>query len=57
MISIHYFALQNFQLFISLPYVEATIRESFRHETLLPSSVPHFSTNDSKFLGYDVPKV
>lgn len=42
---------------VSLPYIEATIRESMRHETLLPSLIPHTSMADSKFGGYDVPKV
>lgn len=42
---------------VSLPYIEATIRESMRHETLLPSLIPHTSMADSKFGGFDVPKV
>ncbi|GAB0087450.1 Cytochrome P450 [Sergentomyia squamirostris] len=41
---------------INLPYVEATVREIMRFETLVPSSIPHKAMVDSKLLGYDVPK-
>lgn len=41
----------------SLSYVEATIRESLRHETLVPSGLPHTATADTQFMGYDIPKV
>ncbi|XP_031625482.1 probable cytochrome P450 304a1 [Contarinia nasturtii] len=40
----------------NLPYVEATIRESLRHETLIPSGLPHTAMADTKFRGYDIPK-
>ncbi|XP_055307164.1 probable cytochrome P450 304a1, partial [Sitodiplosis mosellana] len=44
-------------LFIfSLPYIEATIRESLRHETLVPSGLPHTAIADTTFMGYDIPK-
>lgn len=39
-----------------LPYLEATIRESMRRVTLAPLSIPHFSTEDTYFQGYFVPK-
>lgn len=41
----------------SLPYIEATIRESMRYDTLVPSGLPHTATADTKFMGYDIPKV
>lgn len=41
----------------SLPYVEATIRESLRHDVLIPSGFPHTATADTNFQGYDIPKV
>ncbi|XP_055696654.1 probable cytochrome P450 304a1 [Lutzomyia longipalpis] len=40
---------------INLPYVEATVREIMRFETLVPSSIPHKALVDTKFMGYDVP--
>lgn len=39
-----------------MPYTEATIRESLRRNTMLPMAVPHLSSQDTKFGGYDVPK-
>lgn len=41
----------------SLPYMEATLRESMRHETLIPNGLPHSALVDTKFMGYDIPKV
>ncbi|XP_055697775.1 probable cytochrome P450 304a1 [Phlebotomus papatasi] len=41
---------------INLPYVEATIREIMRLETLVPSAIPHKAVVDTKLLGYDVPE-
>ncbi|GAB0087452.1 Cytochrome P450 [Sergentomyia squamirostris] len=41
---------------INLPYVEATIREIMRFETLIPSSITHKAIVDSKLMGYDIPK-
>lgn len=46
-----------FCLFFSLPYVEATIRESIRHEILNPSGLPHTALTDTNLMGYDIPKV
>ncbi|XP_055317679.1 probable cytochrome P450 304a1, partial [Sitodiplosis mosellana] len=40
----------------NLPYIEATIRESLRHETLVPSGLPHTAIADTTFMGYDIPK-
>ncbi|XP_068081913.1 probable cytochrome P450 304a1 [Anabrus simplex] len=40
----------------SLPYTEATLRESMRRTTLTPISVPHRATEDTYFRGYFVPK-
>lgn len=40
-----------------LPYTEASIREAMRYMTLTPSGVPHLCTEDTKFMGYDIPKV
>ncbi|GAB0087451.1 Cytochrome P450 [Sergentomyia squamirostris] len=40
---------------INLPYVEATIREIMRFETLVPSSIPHRALVDTKLMGYDIP--
>lgn len=40
-----------------LPYVESTIRESLRHETLVPSGLPHTALVNTKLMGYDIPKV
>lgn len=41
----------------SLPYTEATLREIMRFETLVPSGLPHTALRDTKFMGYDLPKV
>ncbi|XP_059610795.1 probable cytochrome P450 304a1 [Phlebotomus argentipes] len=41
---------------INLPYVESTIREIMRFETLVPSSIPHKALYDTKLMGYDIPK-
>lgn len=43
--------------YCSLPYTEATLREVMRHETLVPSGLPHTALRDTKFMGYDIPKV
>lgn len=43
--------------FYSLPYVEATIRENLRFDTLIPSGLPHTALADTTFNGYSVPKV
>lgn len=43
--------------FYSLPYTEATIREIMRFETLVPSGLPHKALRDTKFMGFDIPKV
>lgn len=40
----------------SLPYLEATLREIMRYETLVPSGLPHRALEDTKFEGYDIPK-
>lgn len=40
----------------SMPYLEATLREVMRHETLVPSGLPHRAMEDTNFLGYDIPK-
>lgn len=40
----------------NLPYTEATLRETMRRATLTPISVPHRATEDTQFMGYDVPK-
>lgn len=42
---------------VSLPYVEACIRETLRHDTLIPSGLPHTATADTTFRGYNIPKV
>ena len=48
----------NFSLnFSSLPYTEATLRETMRFDTLVPSSVPHKALVDTHYMGYDIPKV
>lgn len=39
-----------------MPYVEATLRETMRHMTLVPSGLPHVATKDTKLMNYDVPK-
>ncbi|CAL7939199.1 unnamed protein product [Xylocopa violacea] len=39
----------------SLPYVEATIRETFRYETLTPTTVLHRALKDTTINGYNVP--
>lgn len=41
----------------SLPYIEATIRESMRFEPLAPDGVPHQALADTEFRGYTIPKV
>lgn len=41
----------------SLPYVEATVRESMRHRSLAPDGLPHISTEDAELCGYKIPKV
>lgn len=40
----------------NLHYTEASIREILRLETLAPSSIVHSSTEDTKLMGYNVPK-
>jgi hypothetical protein len=40
----------------NLAYTEATVREILRHETLVPSSIPHRALVATEFLGYQVPK-
>ncbi|GLH16245.1 Cytochrome P450 6a22 [Gryllus bimaculatus] len=40
----------------ALPYTEATLRETMRRATLAPISVPHRATEDTNFMGYDLPK-
>lgn len=40
-----------------MPFVEATLRESMRLDTLAPNGVPHLALNDTKVGGYDLPKV
>lgn len=44
-------------ILFSMPYIEATIRESLRHETLVPSNLPHTAVADTTIKGYDIPKV
>jgi cytochrome P450 len=39
-----------------MPYTEACLRENLRYNTLVPSSVPHRSTVDTKLNGYFIPK-
>jgi cytochrome P450 len=39
-----------------MPYTEATLRESLRYDTLVPSSVPHRAMVDTKLGGYEIPK-
>lgn len=41
---------------IHLPYTEGCIREIMRLETLVPSSIPHFSLRDTKLMNFDIPK-
>lgn len=41
----------------SLIYTEATVRESLRKETLVPLGIVHRTMEDTKFRGYDIPKV
>lgn len=40
----------------NLHYTEASIREILRLETLVPSSIVHNSVEDTKLMGYNVPK-
>ncbi|CAL7939200.1 unnamed protein product [Xylocopa violacea] len=40
----------------SLPYMEATIRESLRYETLTPFSIFHKALKPTTLCGYNVPK-
>ncbi|KAJ9577487.1 hypothetical protein L9F63_005988 [Diploptera punctata] len=41
---------------INLPYCEAVLRETMRKETLVPLSVVHRATEDTKLGDYDIPK-
>lgn len=43
--------------YFSLPYIEATIRESLRCDTLVPSGLVHKAIADTTIMGYDIPKV
>lgn len=47
--------LENQKCF-SLPYVEATIRESLRYVTLTPFSVFHKTTKNTTLSGFDLAK-
>ncbi|KAH8383766.1 hypothetical protein KR009_010405 [Drosophila setifemur] len=40
----------------NMPFIEATIREGLRIETLVPSDVPHKAMEDTELLGYRIPK-
>ncbi|KAI0788694.1 cytochrome P450 [Abortiporus biennis] len=48
--------LPNFSDQSSLPYVEAVIREVSRWDPVLPTGVPHQSTEDDYFMGCFIPK-
>ncbi|XP_017868735.1 PREDICTED: probable cytochrome P450 304a1 [Drosophila arizonae] len=39
-----------------MPYTEATIRETMRIDTLVPSDVPHKALEDIELMGYRIPK-
>lgn len=43
--------------FFSLPYTEATLRETMRKDTFVPLGIVHRTIEDTKFRGYDIPKV
>ena len=39
-----------------MPYMEATLREIMRFETLVPSSVPHRAMRNTTLAGFQIPK-
>ncbi|XP_039261731.2 cytochrome P450 2B1-like [Styela clava] len=39
-----------------MPYTCAFLQEILRHRTLVPLSMPHKTTNDTSFGGYEIPK-
>jgi len=39
-----------------LPYTCAFIEEVYRFRTLVPMSIRHKTTENVKFMGYDIPK-
>jgi cytochrome P450 len=41
---------------VRLPYVEATILETMRKETVAPGAIPHRILEDTEFHGYFLPK-
>ena len=40
----------------SLPYVEATLLETFRYTTIVPFNITHYTMRDTCLNGYDIPK-
>ena len=43
--------------FFSMPYTEAVINETLRKSSNLPIGLPHFTSENTKLSGYDLPKV
>lgn len=39
-----------------LPYINAVVLESLRWHPIVPLGVPHMSTEDDTYNGYDIPK-
>ncbi|KAG1729295.1 cytochrome P450 [Suillus occidentalis] len=48
--------LPTFEDRVSLPYVEAVLRETFRWHPILPNGAPHATLSDDVFDGYFIPK-
>ncbi|KAF9244244.1 cytochrome P450 [Melanogaster broomeanus] len=48
--------LPNFDDRLSLPYVEAVLRETMRMYPIVPLAVPHATVSDDIFEGYFIPK-
>lgn len=40
----------------SLPYIEAIVKETLRHQPVLPYGIPHGSIADDEYMGMRIPK-
>ncbi len=48
--------LPDFEDKPSLPYLNAVLKETLRWEPVVPTGLPHMSTEDDTYQGYYIPK-